>query len=80
MITTVSKWGNSLGVRIPQAIAAKLSLSQNAKIEITSDDNCVIIKKVNEPFTLEELFAGYDSTKYEKAEIDWGKPVGKEIW
>lgn len=29
--------------------------------------------------TIEELFAGFDG-EYEPVEIDWGKPVGKEIW
>ena len=29
--------------------------------------------------TIEELFAGFQG-QYEPIEIDWGKPVGKEIW
>ena len=29
--------------------------------------------------TIKELFANYDG-KYEKQEIDWGEPQGKEIW
>ena len=28
--------------------------------------------------TINELFEGYDG-EYEPVEIDWGKPVGKEI-
>ena len=31
------------------------------------------------PESIEELFADFDS-EYEMIEIDWGKPVGKEIW
>ena len=29
--------------------------------------------------TIKELFANYDGS-YEKQEIDWGEPQGKEIW
>jgi len=29
--------------------------------------------------SIEELFAGYKG-EYEPVEIDWGKPVGREIW
>jgi hypothetical protein len=36
------------------------------------------------PSTIEELFAGFDYDAYNRApnnqEIDWGKPVGDEIW
>ena len=29
--------------------------------------------------TIKELFANYNED-YEKQEIDWGEPVGKEVW
>lgn len=29
---------------------------------------------------LDELFKNWDGTNYTAEEIDWGKPVGKEIW
>ncbi|MFI3173986.1 MAG: hypothetical protein R3Y53_02140 [Bacillota bacterium] len=29
--------------------------------------------------TIEELFEGYEG-EYESPEIDWGKPVGDEVW
>jgi antitoxin component of MazEF toxin-antitoxin module len=29
--------------------------------------------------SIEELFAGFQG-EYEPVEIDWGEPVGKEIW
>lgn len=30
--------------------------------------------------TLEELMAAYDPEKHRHDEIDWGVPVGSEIW
>ena len=38
-----------------------------------------LIIKPHKRKTIEELFANYDGT-YEKETIDWGDPVGKEIW
>lgn len=81
MITNIQKWGNSQGVRIPKNILETAHLSENDTVEIIPQDGTILIKKA-EPKkrkTIQELFDGYDG-KYEPAEIDWGKPEGKEIW
>ncbi len=47
MLVTVSKWGNSLGVRIPSAIAGKTGISEGDKIEISqSSKGCIVIRKI----------------------------------
>ncbi|WP_119344393.1 AbrB/MazE/SpoVT family DNA-binding domain-containing protein [Facilibium subflavum] len=45
MHSVVSKWGNSLGVRIPTKIAQKLQLSAGSDIEIEYHDDALVIKK-----------------------------------
>lgn len=35
MIVTVSKWGNSLGIRIPSDITVATGISEGDKVEIT---------------------------------------------
>jgi antitoxin MazE len=79
MITTLSKWGNSLGVRLPQKSLSMLGLKQNSSIEIITTENSIILKPVDTPSSLAELFEGYDGD-YQPEEFDWGEPVGREIW
>ena len=46
MIATVSKWGNSLGIRVPSDITAATGLNDGDKVEITSRrDGSIIIRK-----------------------------------
>jgi len=40
----VSRWGNSLGVRIPKHLAQDLQLQEGDEIEISQEDNKLILK------------------------------------
>ena len=79
-VATIQKWGNSQGIRIPRFIldAAKLSTDEMVEINVT-DGKIVIRKAVECKKSIEELFEGFDG-EYNETEIDWGKPVGNEIW
>ena len=45
MMTTIQKWGNSQGVRLPKTILDILFLQENDPVEITAENNSIIIKK-----------------------------------
>lgn len=46
MDTTVSKWGNSLGIRIPAAIVQSSGISDGDKMDISyTPDGSIIIQK-----------------------------------
>jgi len=83
MITTVQKWGNSQGVRIPKTILDELLLKEDDQVELSTENDAIIIKKATRKrrakVSLEELFANY-SGSYTSEEWDTGKPVGKEAW
>ena len=74
----IQKWGNSQGIRIPKNIIDILDWDDNEVVEMSAQGGNLIIKP-HKRKTIEELFANYDGT-YEKESIDWGDPVGKEIW
>jgi antitoxin MazE len=78
--TTVKKWGNSLAIRIPQAVVQNLRLSVDNDIQIVSNGSIATLKRKNhKKVTLQELL---DKVTPENThgEIDWGGPVGKELW
>jgi len=83
MMTTIQKWGNSQGVRLPKVILESVELKENDIIDITVENDSIIIKKAarkrRAKVSLEERFKNYDG-EYQPVEYDWGKPVGKELW
>ena len=44
MKTTIQKWGNSLGVRIPGHIAKDLALKSGSSVEIIEENNRIVIQ------------------------------------
>ena len=83
MTTTIQKWGNSQAVRIPKLILESLFIQENDKVEITTDNDAIIIKKATRKRrakkSLDERFANYDAS-HACTEYDWGAPVGNEVW
>jgi len=86
MMTTIQKWGNSQGVRLPKFVLEELSLQENDPVEIITENDLIIIKKATRKRrakkSLEERFENFfaRSGDYQCAEYDWGRPVGKEVW
>ena len=82
MLTTIQKWGNSQGVRLPKTILDKLFLRENDQVEIMAENSSIIIKKAirkrRATKSLEELFSNYQGN-YKCEEWDTGKPMGKEV-
>ena len=81
MTTTIQKWGNSHGIRLPKHLLEVLQCSDNDEITISAVENRLIIEKASPKSrpSIAELFADYDG-EYEAEEIDWGEPVGGEVW
>lgn len=82
MTTSIQKWGNSQGVRIPKYLLDVVKMTTNDEIVIRAENDMLIIEKA-EPTaarkTIKELFADFDG-EYEPQEIDWGEQAGKEVW
>lgn len=57
MTTTIQKWGNSLGVRIPQSIAKKHNVMNGSQVRLSEDGKRIIIEPVKDEPTLDELLA-----------------------
>ncbi len=78
--TTIQKWGNSQGIRIPKFILEQINLDANSEVSITVKDDSLIIKKATQKhITLAERFANYTGDT-KSSEYDWGEPQGEEMW
>lgn len=80
MVGNVSKWGNSLAVRIPQHLAKEIGLIDGAEVEIVAiEGNLTIKPRRQKQYSLDELIAGITPTN-RHTEIDTGISVGQEVW
>jgi len=78
--TTVSKWGNSLAVRIPQAVAREAHLSEGDCLAMDLDpDGRIVLRSVRRTYELSELVSGITQGN-RHGETDWGQPQGDESW
>ena len=86
MQLTISKWGNSLGLRIPATIADMLSLSHGDKVNYQLSDGALVIKKEKSTREMFEEFYGKPISELTEddlgpgSELDWGNDVGGEVF
>jgi len=80
MTVTVSKWGNSQGLRLPKDIVKKLDLAIGDVLEVTTENNKVILEPVKKKkkYSINELVKNipYD---YKPTE-EFNSPMGNEVW
>ncbi len=80
MTAQLSKWGNSIAVRIPAALLKELDVSVGHPVEITVRDGSLILTPVPAPtYTLDELLEGMTSDNMYDEVVTSG-PVGNEVW
>ena len=78
MEANVSKWGNSLGLRIPMSIAKALDLKENTAVELTVKNNEIVIAK-SKTYKLSELLSKVTANNKHN-EVETGNALGNEIW
>jgi antitoxin MazE len=79
MKTKIMKWGNSLALRIPKTLAQDSHLSIGSAVDVSVQNNSLIVKSVEEKYSLEDLVSKI-SDKNIHGEINTGEPTGKEAW
>jgi antitoxin MazE len=76
----IKRWGNSLGVRLPAAVARAAKLSADQRVRMTVEAGRVVIEPITATLpTLAERLAAYDIAKH-GGEVMAAKPVGAEKW
>ena len=79
MTTTIQKWGNSQRIRIPKYILEELNWTGSEQLVVSVENDKIIIERAERRKNIKELFADYHG-EYTPVEMDWGNPVGEEIW
>jgi antitoxin MazE len=77
---TVSKWGNSLAIRIPLAIARQAGISEGDSLALLLQaDGGIHLRPTRRKYELSELVAQI-TPRNRRRETVWGQPQGKESW
>jgi antitoxin MazE len=82
MVTKVQKWGNSQGLRIARQVLEDARIAVGDDVDVTVREGVIVIapvRRVRGKQSLEKLVKRIPDT-YKTGEIDWGKPVGREVW
>ena len=78
MQVLLSKWGNSLGLRLPKALAAEIGVSDGQKVEVRAEGGRILVEPVREALTWEKMMENVTPEAMREA-WDWGEDVGREI-
>ncbi len=79
MRTRISKWGNSLGVRIPKAFATEARIEDGTEVDISISGGRIVLTLPTAEYLLADL-VGEVSPENRHTETDWGRPAGNEVW
>lgn len=82
MLTKVQKWGNSQGVRLSKALLSEGDIKVGDAVEVAVRDGVLVVTPVHRVRGGQDLkeLVKHIPKDYKSEELDWGKPVGREVW
>ena len=80
MQAKVEQLGDRLAVCIPADVAAALGLALGTPVDIGAESGRLVVSPPGKGLlTMAEMLEGVTPESYHK-EVDWGPPVGNEVW
>ena len=80
MEVKISKWGNSLAVRIPIGLARSAELKEGSDLEIAESDGCIVLRPLRRArYELDGLISQITEENIHE-EVESDGPVGREEW
>jgi len=78
MTATIQKWGNSLALRIPMAVAKQIHVQEGDTVLLKVGNSTLTVKPAPKRLCLDDLLAKVTPENLHPA-TDWGADVGKEV-
>ena len=76
-VAHVGKWGSSLAVRIPRAVAEQCGVSEGSAMEMEVSRGRIVMRKNS--YDLAEMVERITPDNVH-SEVDFGGPEGEELW
>ncbi|MFH0948386.1 MAG: AbrB/MazE/SpoVT family DNA-binding domain-containing protein [Elusimicrobiota bacterium] len=80
MTTYIQKWGNSLALRIPKAIANEIKLNIGAEVKLLLAGKKLLVFPIGGDRVSLRCLVSKITEKNRHHEISTGQPVGNETW
>ena len=77
MQVQLTRWGNSLGLRIPKAVTERFGLLEGEKLLLSVEDDHIVISLPRRPTTIADLVVDLTHDALAEA-FDWGPDQGRE--
>jgi antitoxin component of MazEF toxin-antitoxin module len=77
----IGRWGKNLAVRFPGDVAKAAGLDDGQRVDIVSQNDALIIRKLPAELTIETLFEGKSPAEWRalyRDAFDWGEDQGRE--
>ena len=82
MVTRIQKWGNSQGLRLARQVLEDAHISVGDEVDVTTRDGMIVIapaRRIRGKQSLQALVSRIPKN-YKTGEVDWGDPIGREVW
>jgi antitoxin MazE len=82
MLTKIQKWGKSQGLRLSKALLADADMDVGDSVDLAVHKGALVIRPVRRlrgGHSLRDLVRRVSRTD-ERVDVDWGAPVGREVW
>ena len=80
-VLDIKHWGNTLGVRLPAAVARAARLHADQRVRITVEgERIIIIPLRDEPLSLEQRLARFDPERHGGEAMSVDERLGAERW
>jgi antitoxin MazE len=82
MVTRIQKWGNSQGLRLAKQVLEDARIAVGDDVHVTARDGVIVIapvRRIRGKQSLQDLVSRIPDG-YEPEEMEWGSPVGREVW
>jgi antitoxin MazE len=80
MNATIQKWGNSLALRIPAAVARDTCLVNGSVVTLVAEEGRIVIEPVRRAkYNLDDLLEQVSESNLHPG-VDTGPSVGQEVW
>lgn len=79
MQVEVVKWGNSSAVRLPAAVLKEVQVALGDRLELKTEDGKIILELTRREYRLEDMVSAI-TEQNRHGPVDFGGPVGREVW
>jgi antitoxin MazE len=82
MVTKVQCWGNSHGLRLSKQVLADANMTVGDEVDVAVREGIIVVtpvKRTRGKVSLRKLVARIPKD-YKPEEVDWGEPMGREVW